>query len=63
MKFERLSLPGGVGRPKGSAGPTWAPLALNFLSRFRGHEVAPCRWFWIYFAAEEFDICQILLDL
>ena len=41
MKFEVLQLPGGVGRPRGSAGPTWAPLALSFLSRVRGHEVAP----------------------
>ena len=41
MKFEVLQLPGGVGRPKGSAGPTWAPLALIFLSLVGGHEVAP----------------------
>ena len=41
MKFEALQLAGGVGRPRGSAGPTWAPLAHSFLSRVRGHEVAP----------------------
>ena len=41
MKFERLLLPGGVGRPRGSAGPTWAPLALSFLSRVGGHVVDP----------------------
>ena len=41
MKIGGLALPGGVGRPRGSAGPTWAPLALNFVSRVRGHEVAP----------------------
>ena len=41
MKFEVLRLPGGVGRPRGSASPTWVPLALNFVSRVRGHEVAP----------------------
>ena len=41
MKFGGLSLPGGVGRPRGSAGATWAPLALNFLSRVGGHMVVP----------------------
>ena len=41
MKFEALQMPGGVGRPRGSAGPTWAPLALKFVLRVRGHEVAP----------------------
>ena len=41
MKFEALQLPGGVGQPRGSAGPTWAHLALIFFSLVGGHEVAP----------------------
>ena len=41
MKIGGLALPGGVGRPRGSAGPTWAPLALIFLSHVGGHVVAP----------------------
>ena len=41
MKFEVLLLPGGVGRPRDLAGPTWAPLTLIFLSLVGGHEVVP----------------------
>ena len=41
MKFEVLLQPGGVGRPMASAGPTWAPLALIFLSWVGWHVVVP----------------------
>ena len=40
-KADSEPLEGGVGRPRGSAGATWAPLALNFLSRVGGHVVVP----------------------
>ena len=41
MKIGGLALLGGVGRPRGLAGPTWAPLALIFLSQVGEHEVVP----------------------
>jgi len=63
-KFGGLSLPGGVSRPRGSVGATWAPLALNFLSRVGGARGGPhASGFGFYFGTEEFEMCRILLNL
>ena len=58
MTFEVLQLPGGVGRPH--LGPSGSHLSFTCQgARSDPHASA----LWFYFGAEEFDMCQILLNL
>ena len=57
-KFERLSLPRGVGRPH--LGPSGSQFSLTGQGARGGPHASG---FGFYFGAEEFEICRILLNL